>query len=58
MKNPTLNELEEMRLSRIKLESTGVVINGKMVGYRCYKNYYKQYLGRFMEQNKESKPAV
>ena len=46
LSNPTIEELEEKRLERINYTPTGVLINGKEVGYRQYKNYYKQYLGR------------
>lgn len=42
----TLQSLEEKRLARIKYTTTGVIINGKEVGYRAYKKYYKQFLNR------------
>lgn len=45
----TLQSLEEKRLSRIKYGVSGVTINGKEVGYRTYKQYYKQFLGRKIE---------
>ena len=49
---PTLAELEQRRMGRIKYGATGVTINGKEVGYRAYKQYYKQFLTR------EIKPAA
>lgn len=33
-------------MDRIKETSIGFMINGKEVGTRCMKTYYKQYLGR------------
>jgi hypothetical protein len=45
----TLQSLEEKRLARIKYTTTGVIINGKEVGYRAYKKYYKQFLTRNVE---------
>ncbi len=44
--NPTLEMLEEQRQNRIKMTNIGAVINGKEVGTRNLKNYYKQYVGR------------
>jgi hypothetical protein len=43
---PTLQSLEEKRQGRIKYGPTGVTINGKEVGYRAYRQYYKQFLTR------------
>jgi uncharacterized membrane protein YebE (DUF533 family) len=42
--------MEEQRQARVKYGPTGVTINGKEVGYRVYRNYYKQYLTRDVEQ--------
>jgi hypothetical protein len=46
LRQPTLQSLEEQRLHRIKLTPTGAVINGREVGYRAYRQYYKQHLDR------------
>ena len=59
--NPTLTleDLEERRQERISYTATGVMVNGREVGYRQYKNYYKQYLGREMEDTKAKyQPAI
>lgn len=45
----TLQQLEEKRQQRIKLTPTGAVINGKEVGYRAYRQYYRQHLDRNLE---------
>ena len=45
----TLESLESKRQNRIKYGLTGVIINGKEVGYRSFKQYYKQYLVRKIE---------
>ena len=50
LQHKTLSEMEEERQSRIKYGLTGVLINGKEVGYRSYKQYYKQYLEREIKQ--------
>ena len=56
---PTLEEIERRRLARIKLLPTGAMINGKEVGYRFFKNYYKQYLGRAIENPRaQYQPAI
>lgn len=44
--HPTLEMLERRRQKRIKLTNTGAIINGREVGYRQYRQYYKQYVGR------------
>lgn len=49
LKHPTLEEIERRRMAKIKYTATGAIINGKEVGYRHLKAYYKQYLGRVME---------
>lgn len=45
----TLESLEAKRQNRVKYGLTGVVINGKEVGYRSFKQYYRQYLSRKIE---------
>ena len=50
LQHKTLAEMEEERQGRIKYGLTGVLINGKEVGYRSYKQYYKQYLERQIKQ--------
>ena len=57
--NPTLESLEEERKGRIKYGPTGVTINGKEVGYRAYRQYYKQYLTReVVPAHRESGKAI
>lgn len=46
LNHQTLQDIEEKMLARIKYGATGVTINGKEVGYRAYRQYYKQFLTR------------
>ena len=45
----TLQSIEAKRQNRIKYGLTGAIINGKEVGYRSFKQYYRQYLSRKIE---------
>jgi hypothetical protein len=58
LQHKTLAELEEERLGRIKYGVTGVTINGKEVGYRAYRQYYKQFLSREVVANPREGPKA
>jgi hypothetical protein len=51
LKKETLESLERKRLERIQITNVGFMINGKEVGSRDLKQYYKQYLGREIPKN-------
>lgn len=38
-------------MKRIKYTALGPIINGRQVGFRYLKRYYKQYLGRIIPVN-------
>ena len=46
-------------MNRIKYTTTGAIINGKQVGYRYLKKYYKQYLERSIDNPRvKYQPAI
>jgi hypothetical protein len=50
---PTLESLELERLSRVQYTLTGAIINGREVGYKHLRQYYKQYLNRVIPNMRE-----
>ena len=56
--HPTLEQIEKKRLKKIKYTPIGPIINGKQVGFRHLKQYYKQYLGRDYPETKIHQNAI